>query len=89
MKNLAKWLAVVGFAALPAASAAAASPGAPINRWSVEGMRANRLVRPSDLYRRPPVRTYRKVKRAPAQKPRLEAPTYGLPEPAIERIPPT
>jgi len=52
-------------------------------------MRANRLVRPSDLYRRPPVRTYRKVKRAPAQKPRLEAPTYGLPEPAIERIPPT
>ena len=51
-------------------------------------MRANRLVRPNDLYIKPPVRTYRKVK--PAKKPRLEAPpAYGLPKPAIERIPPT
>jgi hypothetical protein len=88
MRYLAIWLTGAGIVALSVASAIAAPPGQPINRWSVDGMRANRLVRPNDLYIKPPVRTYRKVR--PAQKPRLEAPpTYGLPKPAIERIPPT
>jgi hypothetical protein len=51
-------------------------------------MRANRLVRPNDLYIKPPVRVYRKVK--PPKTPRLgPPPTYGQPKPAIERIPPT
>ena len=79
------------FIALTLASAAAAQE--PVNRWGPNYNRATRVPRASEppVIRRIPPRVYPRLK---IPEPYLksaprEAPRYGTPERAIERIPPT